>query len=91
MLKSQTLEDFTNLHRSRGDNMARKIISKKTITFYEGDENLLQSILKAAESEKRNFSSYTLKALMDAVGETNLSNEDQAEVPQESFNALNNW
>ena len=27
--------------------MARKIISKKTITFYEGDEKLLENILKA--------------------------------------------
>ena len=31
--------------------MARKIISKKTITFYEGDEKLLENILKAAEAE----------------------------------------
>ena len=42
--------------------MARKIISKKTITFYEGDEMLLEKIMKAADDEKRNFSSVALKA-----------------------------
>lgn len=47
--------------------MAREIISKKTITFYEGEEALLGIIMKTAESEKRNFSSFVKKTLVDSV------------------------
>ena len=59
--------------------MARKIISKKTITFYEGDEMLLEKIMKAADDEKRNFSSFALKALIDAVGDVGEAVEKQTE------------
>ena len=71
--------------------MARKIISKKTITFYEGDEKLLENILKAAEAEKRNFSSFAIKALMDAVGGVKDHQEEKTEIPDDSVQALNGW
>ena len=71
--------------------MARKIISKKTITFYEGDEMLLEKIMKAADDEKRNFSSFALKALIDAVGDVGEAVEKQPEAPVESQNALKGW
>ena len=35
--------------------MARKIIAKKTITFYEGDEGLLQAIEEAAKADVTNL------------------------------------
>ena len=71
--------------------MARKIISKKTITFYEGDEKLLENILKTAEAEKRNFSSFAIKALMDAVGDVKDHQEEKTEIPNDSVQALNGW
>lgn len=71
--------------------MARKIISKKTITFYEGDEKLLENILKTAEAEKRNFSSFAIKALMDAVGDVKDHQEEKTEIPDDSVQALNGW
>ena len=71
--------------------MARKIISKKTITFYEGDEKLLGNILKAAEAEKRNFSSFAIKALMDAIGDVKDHQEEKTEIPDDSVQALNGW
>ena len=71
--------------------MARKIISKKTITFYEGDEKLLENILKAAEAEKRNFSSFAIKALMDAVGDVKDHRDEKTEIPDDSVQALNGW
>ena len=71
--------------------MARKIISKKTITFYEGDEKLLENILKAAEVEKRNFSSFAIKALMDAIGDIKDLQEEKTEIPNDSVQALNGW
>ena len=71
--------------------MARKIISKKTITFYEVDEKLLENILKAAEAEKRNFSSFAIKALMDAVGDVKDHQEEKTEIPDDSVQALNGW
>ena len=71
--------------------MARKIISKKTITFYEGDEKLLENILKTAEAEKRNFSSFAIKALMDAIGDVKDHQEEKTEIPNDSVQALNGW
>ena len=71
--------------------MARKIISKKTITFYEGDEKLLENILKTAEAEKRNFSSLAIKALMDAIGDVKDHQEEKTEIPDDSVQALNGW
>ena len=71
--------------------MARKIISKKTITFYEGDEKLLENILKTAEAEKRNFSSFAIKALMDAIGDVKDHQEEETEIPNDSVQALNGW
>ena len=71
--------------------MARKIISKKTITFYEGDEKLLENILKTAEAEKRNFSSFAIKALMDAIGDVKDRQEEKTEIPNDSVQALNGW
>jgi hypothetical protein len=71
--------------------MARKIISKKTITFYEGDEKLLENILKTAEAEKRNFSSFAIKALMDAIGDVKDHQEEKTEIPDDSVQALNGW
>ena len=71
--------------------MARKIISKKTITFYEVDEKLLENILKAAEAEKRNFSSFAIKTLMDAIGDVKDRQEEKTEIPNDSVQALNGW
>ena len=61
--------------------MARKILKKQTVTFYEGDEMLLEKIMKAADDEKRNFSSFALKALIDAVGDVGEAVEKQPEAP----------
>nr|DAK49463.1 MAG TPA: Enterocine A Immunity protein [Caudoviricetes sp.] len=62
--------------------MARKIIAKKTITFYEGDEALLQAIEEAAKADKRNFTSFILTTLADKVS-GNIK-EDAFNVPQET-------
>ena len=65
-----------------GDKMARKTISKKTITFYEGDEILLEKVTKAAEKEKRSFTSFVLKTLSDVLEKeeesTETNHEEQA-------------
>ena len=42
--------------------MARKIIAKKTITFYEGDEVLLKAIENAAKTDKRNLTLFYLSS-----------------------------
>ena len=64
------------------DKMARKTISKKTITFYEGDEILLEKVTKAAEKEKRSFTSFVLKTLSDVLEKeeesTETNHEEQA-------------
>ena len=64
------------------DKMARKTISKKTITFYEGDESLLEKVTKAAEKEKRSFTSFVLKTLSDVLEKeeesTETNHEEQA-------------
>lgn len=70
--------------------MARKQISKKTITFYEGDEELLEMILAAAKADKRNFSSFAIKALIEKVGASD-SDKEEKEAPSESKDALNGW
>ena len=57
------------------DKMARKTISKKTITFYEGDEILLEKVTKAAEKEKRSFTSFVLKTLSDVLEKEEESTE----------------
>lgn len=72
--------------------MARKIIGKKTITFYEGDEKLLEMIENAAKADQRTFASFALKALIDKVGEPdNVDKEEISLVPDESKKALKNW
>ena len=64
------------------DKMARKTISKKTITFYEGDEILREKVTKAAEKEKRSFTSFVLKTLSDVLEKeeesTETNHEEQA-------------
>ena len=64
------------------DKMARKTISKKTITFYEGDEILLEKVTKAAEKEKHSFTSFVLKTLSDVLEKeeesTETNHEEQA-------------
>lgn len=64
------------------DKMARKTISKKTITFYEGDEILLEKVTKAAEKEKRSFTSFVLKTLSNVLEKeeesTETNHEEQA-------------
>ena len=64
------------------DKIARKTISKKTITFYEGDEILLEKVTKAAEKEKRSFTSFVLKTLSDVLEKeeesTETNHEEQA-------------
>ncbi len=67
--------------------MARKIIAKKTITFYEGDEGLLQAIEEAAKADKRNLTSFIMTVLEEKVGRT----EEKTIVPQEAKDALKNW
>ena len=47
--------------------MARKIIAKKTITFYEGDEVLLKAIENAAKTDKRNLTSFIIMAFEEKV------------------------
>ena len=61
------------------DKMARKTISKKTITFYEGDEILLEKVTKAAEKEKRSFTSFVLKTLSDVLEKEEESTETNRE------------
>ena len=55
---------------------------KKTITFYEGDEILLEKVTKAAEKEKRSFTSFVLKTLSDVLEKeeesTETNHEEQA-------------
>lgn len=43
--------------------MARKVIARKSIIFYEGDEELLETIALMAELDKRSFSSFIMKTL----------------------------
>lgn len=72
--------------------MTRKIIGKKTITFYEGDEDLLDMIETAAKNDRRSFTSFVLKTLTDKIGQTN---EDEvkveSDVPISSKAELKGW
>ena len=67
--------------------MARKIIAKKTITFYEGDEGLLQAIEEAAKADKRNLTSFIMTVLEEKTGRS----EAKTNVPQEAKDALKDW
>lgn len=70
--------------------MARTIIAKKTITFYEGDEHLLQAIEEAAKNDKRNLTSFIMVTLEEKV----LGSEKKESTPtisQDSKDALNGW
>ena len=67
--------------------MARKIIAKKTITFYEGDEGLLQAIEEAAKADKRNLTSFIMTVLEEKTGRS----EIKTNVPQEAKDALKDW
>lgn len=73
--------------------MARKIIGKKTITFYEGDEKLLEMIENAAKADQRTFASFALKALIDKVGDPGIDIETNEEIkaPGDSKDALKGW
>lgn len=73
--------------------MARKIIGKKTITFYEGDEKLLEMIENAAKADQRTFASFALRALIDKVGEPETTTEikEETKTPIESKDALKGW
>lgn len=68
--------------------MARKIIAKKTITFYEGDEGLLQAIEEAAKADKRNLTSFIMTVLEE---KTAGRLEVKTNVPQEAKDALKDW
>ena len=67
--------------------MARKIIAKKTITFYEGGEGLLQAIEEAAKADKRNLTSFIMTVLEEKTGRS----EVKKNVPQEAKDALKDW
>lgn len=72
--------------------MARKIIGKKTITFYEGDEKLLEMIENAAKADQRTFASFALKALIDKVGEPEVvEDKELTKAPSDSKDALKGW
>ena len=73
--------------------MARKIIGKKTITFYEGDEELLSRLENAAKADQRTFASFALKALIDKVGEpvVKVNKEETPRVPTDSKEELKGW
>ena len=70
--------------------MARQIIAKKTITFYEGDESLLQAIETAANEDKRNLTSYIMMVLEEKLsGRIEKTEEENSYVvPKDSFESL---
>ena len=70
--------------------MARTIIAKKTITFYEGDEHLLQAIEEAAKNDKRNLTSFIMVTLEEKVLGSD-KKESTSTITQDSKDALNGW
>ena len=70
--------------------MARTIIAKKTITFYEGDEHLLQAIEEAAKNDKRNLTSFIMVTLEEKVLGSD-KKESTSTISQDSKDALNGW
>lgn len=72
--------------------MTRKIIGKKTITFYEGDEDLLEMIETAAKNDRRSFTSFVLKTLTDNIAQpTEDEVKEETNVPVSSKVELKGW
>ena len=64
--------------------MARKILKKQTVTFYEGDEQLLEKVEAAAKASRQSFQAFVLSALEDKVVGANIPQSNQIEVPTET-------
>ena len=60
--------------------MARKILKKQTVTFYEGDEQLLEKV----EASRQSFQAFVLSALESKVSGIEIPQENQTEVPSET-------
>lgn len=64
--------------------MARKILKKQTVTFYEGDEQLLEKVEAAAKASRQSFQAFVLSALEAKVSGIEIPQENQTEVPSET-------
>lgn len=64
--------------------MARKILKKQTVTFYEGDEQLLEKVEAAAKASRQSFQAFVLSALESKVIGIEIPQENQTEVPSET-------
>lgn len=47
--------------------MARKVIKKQTVTFYEEDQELLAKVEAAAKANRQSFQSFVLSTLESAL------------------------
>ena len=64
--------------------MARKILKKQTVTFYEGDEQLLEKVEAAAKASRQSFQAFVLSALASKVSGIDIPQENQTDVPSET-------
>ena len=64
--------------------MARKILKKQTVTFYEGHEQLLEKVEAAAKASRQSFQAFVLSALESKVSGIEIPQENQTEVPSET-------
>ena len=64
--------------------MARKILKKQTITFYEGDEQLLEKVEAAAKASRQSFQAFALSAWEGRVGDIDIPQTKRTEVPVET-------
>ena len=72
--------------------MARKVIKKQTVTFYEEDQKLLAKVEAAAKANRQSFQSFVLSTLESALsGMTiEIKQEDKKEtvIPKATKEAL---
>lgn len=77
--------------------MARKVIKKQTVTFYEEDQELLAKVEAAAKANRQSFQSFVLSTLEAALSgmTVEIKQEEQKQeikkepnIPEDSKKAL---